>query len=223
MPLRKLVTRVSGRELQMLWAALGILWLGGVITGLWWVASYDNRPGVAASASTRWPSDSHMVPDPSRPTLVVLAHPRCDCTEASMAELAELIARAHLRPKTYVVFIKPGTVADGWERTTLWQTAAHIPDVSVIRDDDGLEARRFGAETSGQVVLYDANGLLLFSGGITGSRGHAGDNAGRATILALLNRETPNRTATPVFGCPLFAPAAPDRAKEPTRHASQHN
>ena len=28
------------------------------------------------------------------------------------------------RPRTYVVFLKPSSVADGWERTALWQQAA---------------------------------------------------------------------------------------------------
>ncbi len=58
----------------------------------------------------------------------------------------------------------------------------------MLRDDDGAEAKRFGAETSGQTLLYDERGTLAFSGGITGSRGHAGDNAGRASLLALINR-----------------------------------
>jgi hypothetical protein len=54
-------------------------------------------------------------------------------------------------------------------------------------------------------MLYDVNGRLLFSGGITGSRGHAGDNAGRTAILALLHREASGRNDTFVFGCSLFA------------------
>ena len=41
--------------------------------------------------------------------------------------------------------------------------------------------QRFGAETSGQTLLYDRDGRLLFSGGTTGSRGHDGDNAGFAS------------------------------------------
>jgi hypothetical protein len=61
--------------------------------------------------------------------------------------------------------------------------------------------------TSGQTFLYDARGTLLFSGGITGARGHAGDNAGRASIVALLNRAGAATTSTNVFGCSLFASA----------------
>jgi hypothetical protein len=61
--------------------------------------------------------------------------------------------------------------------------------------------------TSGQTVLYDNEGALLFSGGITGARGHAGDNAGRTSLVELLNRGAAGRSRTSVFGCPLFASA----------------
>lgn len=108
----------------------------------------------------------------------MLVHPRCSCSHASIGELAVLMAQAPMRPQTYVLFLKPGQFPHDWEKSPLWHRAASIPNVTVIRDDDGLEAARFGAATSGQTMLYDANGRLLFSGGITGSRGHAGDNAG---------------------------------------------
>jgi hypothetical protein len=190
------------------WALLGVLWLGGVAAGLATLAAYDNSPGVAATAPRRWPASSRLARDAHRPTLVMLAHPRCSCTRASVGELAELIARTPRQPKTYVVFVKPGRAATsaGWERTDLWERAAAIPGVTVTRDDDGREADLFGAETSGQTFLYAPDGALLFTGGTTGARGHAGDNAGRATLLALLREEHPARRATPVFGCSLFAP-----------------
>jgi hypothetical protein len=135
----------------------------------------------------------------------MLAHPRCDCTRASLAELAEVVARAATRPKTYLLFLRPEGLADGWEQTELWHMAAALPDVTLIRDDDGIEARRFGAATSGQTLLYDVSGTLRFSGGITGSRGHEGENAGRVALVNLLNRGTAERGGTSVFGCPLFA------------------
>jgi hypothetical protein len=74
-----------------------------------------------------------------------------------------------------------------------------------VRDDRGVEAERFGTSTSGQTLLYSADGRLLFSGGITGSRGHAGDNEGRDGLVALLTRAGSGRTRASVFGCPLFA------------------
>ena len=77
--------------------------------------------------------------------------------------------------------------------------------MTVVRDDEGLEAERFGASTSGQTVVYDSEGELLFTGGITGARGHAGDNLGRESVLELLNRGKAERSWTSVFGCRLFA------------------
>ena len=52
--------------------------------------------------------------------------------------------------------------------------------------------------------LYDAGGQLRFSGGITPARGHAGDNAGRSAIVALVESASSAPVETPVFGCSLL-------------------
>ena len=195
----------TGFRQRILWAAVGALWIGAVVAGFAWLGSYDNRPGIPASAPERWPTDSQIARDASRPMLVMLVHPRCSCSRASLGELAELLARAHHRPAAVVLMVRPAGVSEDWEKTDLWQSAARIPEVTVVRDDGGVEARRFGTRTSGQTLLYDTDGRLLFSGGITGARGHPGDNAGRATILALLDREGPQQSGSPVFGCPLLS------------------
>ena len=196
------------------WTTLGILWLAVVVTGLTVLARYDRTPGVAAQPQARWPAGSQLARDEERPTLVMLAHPRCTCTRASVAELAELMARVRQRPRAYIVFIKPESMPDGWEQSDLWAAAHAIADVTVVRDERGLEAQLFGAETSGQTFLYDADGRLLFSGGTTGARGHQGDNPGRAALVALINREGAAGSSTPVFGCSLFAPNDRDDATE---------
>jgi len=134
----------------------------------------------------------------------MLAHPHCPCTRASVGELASIMAHSQGRLTAYVLFLKPDGFADDWERTDLWQSASRIPGVKVMLDNNGVEGRLFHAETSGQTVLYDSQGRLLFSGGITASRGHSGDNAGLSAIVSLVNAEVPDRTETFVFGCPLF-------------------
>jgi hypothetical protein len=199
---------------RLIWILSGAVWLGGTAAGLAWMADYANRPGPAASAPAHWPLDSRIPRDPARPTLVMLVHPQCDCSRASVAELAELMARARRRPKTFVLFMRPSGVGSDWDQTTLWQSAARIPDVTLVRDDDGLEARRFGCQTSGETLLYDAAGQLQFSGGTTIARGHLGENPGVAAMLALLDGNDPHRTSTPVFGCSLFEPANVPSAKE---------
>ena len=100
----------------------------------------------------------------------------------------------------------PKEVGDDWLHTDLWRSAQSIPGVLVQADEDGHEAANFQATTSGQVVLYDAGGKLLFRGGITSSRGHYGDNTGLSDILKLLNHEAANTHETPVFGCSLIDP-----------------
>jgi hypothetical protein len=194
----------SGRRSVWLTAFI-VLWLVTAVAGLWVVWAYDNTPGATAVPVADWPAGSRLERASDRATLVLLAHPRCSCTPASIGELAEVIARVRTPPRTYVVFLKPSTFDDGWERTPLWQSAARIPNVNVVRDDDGLEARQFSGATSGQTYLYDSDGVLQFSGGITSARGHAGDNPGCAALVALLERLEPDQRRTNVFGCPLFA------------------
>jgi hypothetical protein len=172
-------------------------------TGFLW--SYERTPGAAAAALRQWPADSPVRRDADRATLVMLAHPHCPCTRASLGELARLMAQARGHVTAYVLFVKPSGFPDGWEQTDLLASAAAIPGVTVVRDDEGVEAGRFRAATSGQTMLYDAEGRLLFSGGITGGRGHEGDNAGRAAVVSLLDAGGAGRSETPVFGCPLFA------------------
>jgi hypothetical protein len=188
-----------------IFAAIMLVWGASVAAGLWALWAYDNRPGPGAEAHDQWPATAALARAEDRATLVLIAHPQCTCTRASLTELSEILVRAHGRPKTYVVFLKPHGVVNGWEQTDLWQTATRLPDTIAIRDDGGDLAGVFGAETSGQTFLYDARGTLQFSGGITGARAHAGENAGRAQVVALLNRLAVSPQApTPVFGCPLF-------------------
>ena len=65
------------------------------------------------------------------------------------------------------------------------------------------EIKRFGAVTSGQTILYDADGNVEFSGGITLSRGHEGMSTGRSSIESILDGDEPKTRETPVFGCLL--------------------
>ncbi len=185
----------------------------GVATALWMVAvvgtllgmmAYSSAPGPAQAAPVTWPLESRLPRRPDRPLLVLFAHPRCPCTRASIEELARLMARFPGRIDAHVVFLRAeGTPVD-WARTDLWRSAAAIPGVAVHQDEAGTEARRFHAATSGQTLVYDAGGHLGFQGGITLSRGHAGDNPGIDAISALILGAPAGSGSTPVFGCGLF-------------------
>jgi hypothetical protein len=182
-------------------------WVVAVPYGLGVLLNYETKPGSIGAVPQTWPG-SQLQPTPGRATLVMLAHPHCPCTRASVGELAQIMAQSEGRIAAYVLFLKPTGSDSTWENTDLWRSAAAVPGVTVMADKDGAEARRFGSETSGHTLLFDENGRLLFSGGITRSRGHSGDNAGRSAIISFLNNHTPDRAQTSVFGCSFSDPAA---------------
>lgn len=148
-------------------------------------------------------------------------HPHCPCSRASLGELAILMAHSDGRLAAFVVFVQPPGFDENWTKSDLWSGAGSIPGVIRIIDH-GVEAKRFGATTSGQTIVYDPRGRLLFSGGITAARGHFGDNPGLSVIARLLdtaetglsarvvyrNNPVVYASTTPVYGCPLFAPSA---------------
>lgn len=186
-----------------------ITWIAAVALGLRSLFQYENTPGPVGAISPEWPS-TQIERASDRPTLVMLAHPRCPCTVASVAELAQIMARLQGKVEACVLLVKPNESGPDWEGTNLQRSAEAIPGVKVIFDPDGMEARRFGAETSGHTLLFGVDGHLLFSGGITASRGHAGDNAGESAIVALVNQQIPAQTQTLVFGCALAQSARMD-------------
>jgi hypothetical protein len=174
------------------------------------LAWYDNSPAVPQPLVDEWPGGSAIQRSERGLTLVMFAHPRCPCTRASLGELEKIVAHCQPTVTPWVVFFKPDGAEDNWEQTDLWRSASAIPGAHVIRDLGGEEARRFHVTTSGQTLLYGAWGELLFSGGITFARGHAGDNAGRTAIESYTAGNSPGYCQTPVFGCPIIAPTPQD-------------
>ena len=192
-----------------LWIGLGLAtWLGVVGGGFACIWNYKSIPGTAGVAPGQWPAASQIVRAADKPTLVMLAHPKCDCTRASLSELREVMSRFSQQVSAHVLLVRPAGSPASWESSASlnWALAASIPGVDVREDIDGAEAARFGAETSGEVVLYSPRGQLLFRGGITGMRGHEGDNLGRQRLIAALTSAPSGPAAiaqSQVFGCAL--------------------
>ncbi|HXS95056.1 MAG TPA: hypothetical protein VN736_10655 [Candidatus Limnocylindrales bacterium] len=178
--------------------ALAILW-GARVT-----LTYANTPGSAAVPPAYWPSHAPLEQAKGRASLMIFIHPQCPCSRASVGELDRILVSVHDRVQTTVFFYVPPGSSEGWAHTDLWKSAAAIPTVQVLADRGAAAARRFGARTSGQALLYNANGRLIFSGGITAARGHSGDNDGREAIVSLLLGRESGRRTTPVFGCALY-------------------
>ncbi len=190
------------------WLTVGtVIWLAAVGLGMEKLLRFSETSGDPGAPPARWPRDSRLPRQPGLPTMVVLAHPHCPCTRASLEELGRAMVRCRDRVTVYVLFLQPDGVDDGWVKTDLWDSAAAIPGVTVLADVEGLETRQFGAATSGQVLLYDVAGKLLFSGGITQARGHAGDNPGREALVGMVAGGASAPRIQPVFGCSMRDPA----------------
>lgn len=182
-----------------------LAWVLAIGAGLLAMTRYESTSGRAGAAPHAWPDEIPLQTQSGRATLVMLAHPRCPCTRASIAELSELMAQEGSAITAYVLFYTPSPDDREWADSANWRSARAIPGVDVRADLHGTLARRFGASTSGQVFLYDQAGHLIFDGGITGARGHAGENAGRNSVIELVRRSHSEVRHTPVFGCPLLA------------------
>jgi hypothetical protein len=166
-----------------------VVWCGLVGVGLREFFAYSTTRGDIAQTAERWPDDTKLVRGDDA-TVVMFVHPECPCSRASLAELATLGA-----PSVIVVFA-------GSDDGSAWDAAGRIAHTRRVVDD-GSEAVRFGARTSGYTVVYDRDGFRRFAGGITGSRGHAGANVGSDMVRQILagTRQTPS--THPVFGCPI--------------------
>jgi hypothetical protein len=200
------------------WLAFGIVWALTLAPGFALLWAYKMRPGAAEGAPEVWPAGTRIARNRDRATLVLFAHPQCPCTRASLAELARLMARFDDQVGANVVFLRPADVGAEWDSSDLWKRASAIPGVTIVRDDDGVEAARFRASTSGATVLYDARGRLLFSGGLTSARGHEGDSAGLQRIRSLIRTGKADRSDAPVYGCSLRHELRPATARpEETR------
>ena len=183
---------------------LGILWLTVVIGGLVAMERYEFSSGDDTAAPAHWPDASSIPRAEKMPTLVVFAHPRCPCTSATLEELAAIMASEGASAKVCVLFFDPAETSEEWMHSATIRQAAAIPGVTLLMDKSGKEAQRFHAATSGRTLLYSAKGELLFDGGITGSRGHPGKNAGGSAVVSLLTKGTSGRANTPVYGCKIY-------------------
>jgi hypothetical protein len=175
-----------------------------VVIGFLILAQEEFTPVKASPQVAIFPSNCAFQLVADKPTLVLFAHPHCPCTRASLRELDGLLGQTQNRVSAIVVFTIPDGVSAGWEKGDLWNAALTIPGLRVIRDPGGREAHRFDVQGSGHVLLFASSGQLLFSGGITASRGHEGDNAGLTAVVSFILAGHAAVSQTPVFGCSLL-------------------
>ncbi len=188
-----------------------ICWAACVVTGFVLLSDHATQPGDSLVTPSLWPSDAPFSAPGERGTLLVIAHPQCPCTRATLAELSSALRGNASPPRIEVVLMatQEGLPLD--LRDDLNARIGALPSAHVVLDPGARDAKRFGALTSGHVLLYAADGTLRFSGGITGSRGHEGGNAARFALtqaLASLSLALSDPQVAPVYGCPLANPTS---------------
>ncbi|MEM7247304.1 MAG: hypothetical protein AAF533_18320 [Acidobacteriota bacterium] len=178
-----------------------LAWLGLVIAGHGALLAYQGRPAPETTAPSRLPVP--RAPGDVAHQLLVFAHPRCPCTQASFSELERLLSRARLPVSTQVHFFRPAAPSSDWSTGRLHAHALRWPSTRVLDDVEGRLARRCGALASGHVLLYGPDDVLLFAGGVTASRGHEGPSVSGRALAALLDGRPAGEPRTAVFGCEL--------------------
>ena len=138
--------------------------------------------------------------------MVLFTPPACPCTRASVEELGRVFSRLRTSPTLVVSVFADALPTD----TATWQSnlpenLRRLPVDRFVPDVEGRWSARFGATTSGEVHAYADPETPRFHGGITGSRGHVGDNEGARRLQHILQNKAAAATRAPVFGCALKA------------------
>jgi hypothetical protein len=190
-------------------APLLVAWLIVAAVGLGAMARWQNTPATKLPPATSWPTGMPVPRDARLANLVMVAHPKCPCSKASLNELVKLMTRVGPSACVSVLFYEPANAPREWLEDSLWEEAKGVPGIHVIADPDGKWAAELGATVSGHTFLFDSRGQLLFEGGITAGRGHEGENAGSEAIAAFLAGKHPMVTSSPTYGCGVFDRAQP--------------
>ena len=167
------------------------------------MGKFESTPGPAQTAPDRWPRDSRLVRAEGQTTLLLFLHPRCSCSEATLTELEKLVALNHTGFAILAVFAIPPNGGMEWKESPIIRRASSIRGTSIVFDPGGIEARRFGAITSGSVGAYGREGELRFAGGITQARGVEGEGAAWLNLRKVIDGSSATRRTLDPFGCPL--------------------
>jgi hypothetical protein len=179
--------------------AVGLaVWAAGIAAGFAGLQAYSARAGTSRAPSDQAAGFLVSHQRIGRPLLVMAVHPRCPCTDASLAELGDLLARSRGACDALLLQYHPA----GWPAEAAFQTLGGVR-VPVVPDLDGRVATTLGAETSGHCVLVDARGAIRFYGGLTLARGHRGRSPAQDAILQVVGGGTSSLTSAPVYGCEL--------------------
>lgn len=161
---------------------------------------------IGFGASMKW----SLTPGPSAKTPItgregegvrveVVAHPLCPCSSASL-QLLKRATKEFLSGARVTAYFVGNEVHS--KNTSIART---IPHATVKYITETESAQRFGEATSGQVFVWK-QGQLVFSGGLTDSRGEEAAGSAYQTLLKQVEGQSKEPMVLPTFGCPVQTP-----------------
>lgn len=136
--------------------------------------------------------------------LLIFAHPKCPCTRATINNLELALRTANHRLEIVPVIFRPIHGDATWLQTESTERLSLVAQRPLVDDVDSQLARQFGVRVSGHCLLYDGDGKLRFSGGITASRGHEGRCRPLSALTKALEGHPIAQTKWPVYGCQMY-------------------
>ncbi len=149
--------------------------------GLWALTAYNFTPSARAEVLTTWPADT------------------------SLMEATHLIQDLDDEIHWIAVLQQSAQASNDTFTPSMTTLAAKIPGLTTFIDKGSVEARRFGARTSGEVLLFGPDGKLRFHGGLTRGRGHEGVSIGTLAVRDWVRFGSAARDTCNVYGCQLSA------------------
>lgn len=204
-------TAAKGIGWRWAFSALLVSWVVAICVVWWSMTAYSFQIDGEPTPIAAWPSDAAVSLAADRPTVLLFLHPRCPCSAASLTELESALAAipSDRRPQVQVIAAVPTKHDSKWTESPTVVRSQELPNSSLLIDVGGFESHKFGAASSGHVMAFAPTGELRYSGGVTLSRGHAGDNVGRMSLIRTLADGTTDDSVVeefPVFGCRLCLP-----------------
>lgn len=121
----------------------------------------QGSPNAFHPTPAAWPVVTNLPRAEAKPTVLMFVRADDATGTAKIAELGKIVSDARTAP--FVAIVQVGTEVP----TALWDAAGRIPRTARLLDKAGVEARRFGAVSTGQVVVYAADGTLRYTGAPT--------------------------------------------------------
>lgn len=178
---------------------------GIIVSGSVKLLDYSTRPGESGEV----PASIHEVDvlkdclTPTKSTVLLFLHPHCPCTKATIKNLCAVLKECPSSVECCAIAFCPKGKADDWIQSPIVNMLTDKVGVNVIVDRGSSVIESFGIKCSGHVLVYDEDGGLQFSGGITRSRGHEGSCLPLSDLRKFLLGDAGEPVNWPVFGCSL--------------------